>query len=408
MTSRETQMEMGKVSNLITDMTIKGATTEELIPVIKHSMVVIDAEKHGLDWKRSEKDNHIDYYKRRYQIHADDPNKYGGAQTLISKAKSEVRVPERKDYWKIDPDTGEKIFKETGRTYQVVSKTGKVRTEQAKKISTAMYEAKDARDLISDMNTPVERTYATFANQMKALGNQARKEYISTGKIVRDKAAAIKYAEEVATLNAQLLRAKKNAPIERQAHILANAQLAAMKRDNPGMTKADIKVKGPKDSKKYISDYLKAHPKASKQIKADARKYSDAMRKVKNFQKEHPDAEAGTYSAATGKLVDVNDGYCVTFHQNYEIGNEYGGYDDETYAMMAAVAKNELGSDDVYIGFFGNPEISFNCKDYQKAKKFCVEHNQHSIYDAKTHQIWINREGWDEKYNPIKGEGSNS
>lgn len=241
MTSRETQMEMGKVSNLITDMTIKGATTEELIPVIKHSMVVIDAEKHGLDWKRSEKDNHIDYYKRRYQIHADDPNKYGGAQTLISKAKSEVRVPERKDYWKIDPDTGEKIFKETGRTYQVVSKTGKVRTEQAKKISTAMYEAKDARDLISDMNTPVERTYATFANQMKALGNQARKEYISTGKIVRDKAAAIKYAEEVATLNAQLLRAKKNAPIERQAHILANAQLAAMKRDNPGMTKADIK-----------------------------------------------------------------------------------------------------------------------------------------------------------------------
>ena len=174
------------------------------------------------------------------------------------------------------------------------------------------------------------------------------------------------------------------------------------------MTKADIKVKGPKDSKKYISDYLKAHPKASKQIKADARKYSDAMRKVKNFQKEHPDAEAGTYSAATGKLVDVKDGYCVTFHQNYEIGNEYGGYDDETYAMMAAVAKHELGSDDVYIGFYGNPEISFNCKDYQKAKKFCVEHNQHSIYDAKTHQLWINREGWDEKYNPIKGEGSNS
>lgn len=172
------------------------------------------------------------------------------------------------------------------------------------------------------------------------------------------------------------------------------------------MTKADIKVRGPKESKRYISSYLKAHPEARKQIMADARKYADAMKKVKDFQKEHPDAEAGTYSAATGKMVDVKDGYCVTFHQNYEVGNEYGGYDDKTYAMMAAVTKHELGSDDVYIGFFGNPEISFNCKDYQQAKKFCVAHNQHSIFDAKRHCLWVNTEGWDETYNPIRGEGS--
>lgn len=172
------------------------------------------------------------------------------------------------------------------------------------------------------------------------------------------------------------------------------------------MTKADIKVNGPKESKKYIQSYLKAHPDAEKQIRSDAKKYKDAMQKVRNFQKENPNAEAGTYSAADGKMVDVNDGYCVTFHQNHEIGNEYGGYDDETYAMMAAVAKHELGSDDVYIGYFGNPEISFNCKDYQKAKKFCVEHNQNSIYDAKKHCLWIN-DCWDEKTNPIKGEGSN-
>lgn len=241
MTSRQTQLEMGKVSNLITDMTIKGATTEELIPVIKHSMVVIDAEKHKLDWKQSEKDNHIDYYKKRYQIHADDPTKYGGAQTLISKAKSEVRVPERKDYWGINPETGEKEFKYTNRTYEKTTKTGKVKTIRAEKVSTAMYEAKDARELISDKNTPIERTYATFANQMKALGNAARKEYLFTGKIERKPEKAKEYAAEIATLNAKLLDAKKNAPVERQAHILANAQLNAMKRDNPGMTKADIK-----------------------------------------------------------------------------------------------------------------------------------------------------------------------
>lgn len=172
------------------------------------------------------------------------------------------------------------------------------------------------------------------------------------------------------------------------------------------MTKADIRVHGPKESRKHIDAYIKAHPEAKKQIMSDAKKYKDAMQKVKNFQKEHPDAEAGTYSASDGKLVDVKDGYCVTFHQNHEIGNEYGGYDDKTYALMAAVTKHELGSDDVYIGYFGNPEISFNCKDYQKAKKFCIEHNQHSIYDAKKHQLWVNTEGWDEKYNPIRGEGS--
>ena len=145
------------------------------------------------------------------------------------------------------------------------------------------------------------------------------------------------------------------------------------------MTSADIKVQGPKGAREYIKSYLKAHPEAKKQIKADAKKYADAMKRVKNFQKDHPEAGPGTYSAETGKMVNVDSGYCVTFHQNHKVGDEYGGYDDKTYAMMCAVAKHELGSDDVYIGFFGNPEISFNCKNYQTAKKFCVAHNQHSI-----------------------------
>ncbi len=173
------------------------------------------------------------------------------------------------------------------------------------------------------------------------------------------------------------------------------------------MTKADIKVKGPKDSQRFVKQYMKAHPEAKKQIEADAKKYADAMQKVKNFMKDHPNAEAGTYSAETGKPVNLQSGYCATFHQNHKVGDEYGGYDDKTYAMMCAITKHELGSDDVYIGFFGNPEISFNCKDYQKAKKFCIEHNQHSIFDAKTHHLWENSDNWEEQFNPIKGLGSN-
>jgi len=172
------------------------------------------------------------------------------------------------------------------------------------------------------------------------------------------------------------------------------------------MTGEDIKVHGPSESKNHVAAYIKAHPEAEKQIRDDAKKYADAMQRVMKFREEHPDAINASYNASTGKIEDVNSGYCVTFHQNHKIGDEYGAYDDETYAMMIAVTKHELGSDEVYIGNFGNPEISFNCKDYQHAKRFCIEHNQHSIYDAKRGVLWKNP-NWDESMNPIKGEGSN-
>lgn len=61
---KNTQTEMGKVSNLITDMTLKGATEDELARAVRHSMVVIDAEKHKLDYKQSEIDNGISSLKK--------------------------------------------------------------------------------------------------------------------------------------------------------------------------------------------------------------------------------------------------------------------------------------------------------------------------------------------------------
>lgn len=116
MSSRQKGIEMGKVSNLITDMTLKGATDVELAKAVRHSMVVIDAEKHNLDYKRSEKENNIGSLKEKYQ-----GKSTAGASTLISKASSEKRVDERRKFvYKIDPDTGEKIYFETGRTYVVV------------------------------------------------------------------------------------------------------------------------------------------------------------------------------------------------------------------------------------------------------------------------------------------------
>lgn len=239
MTKAQTQTEMGVVSNLITDMTLRGATQEELARAVRHSMVVIDAEKHGLDYKQSERDNGIASLKKKYQGHYDEDGGYHeGASTLISRAKSQATVPKRKGTPRIDKETGELIYKEAHEEY-VDKKTGrtKVRTQK----STKMAEAKDARTLISEGNTPQEEVYADYANHMKSLANRARKEMVSTGRIKYSAQAKQTYQEEVAKLNADLNIALMNAPRERQAQTIANAEVAAKKKSNPDMTTAEVK-----------------------------------------------------------------------------------------------------------------------------------------------------------------------
>lgn len=223
------QNEMGKISNLITDMTIKGATPSEIARAVKHSMVVIDAEKHNLDWRRSAQENDISQLKEKYQ-----GGKNRGAATIISRASSEQRVPQRKDYYKINPDTGEKIFEYTGETW-TDPKTGKEKPREDK--STKMYEADNAFKLTSgpglSAGTTIEGVYATHANKLKALGNQARKELYSTGNIVYNPSARKTYSAEVDSLNAKLNNALKNAPNERKAQLAADVIFKTKKAENP-------------------------------------------------------------------------------------------------------------------------------------------------------------------------------
>ena len=233
--SKQEQRLMGEVSNLITDMTLKGASPEEIARAVKHSMVVIDTAKHDLDYRKSYKDNGIDELKRLYQIK--EGGKYGGASTIISSAKSQVRIPRREidkeragNSMGWDPETGEILYKnKKGDTYLEIKKdkktgewyeTGKVKTRT--ETSTKMAETKDAFDLVSTFQTPVERAYANFANQCKNLANEARKEYLRVETPKKDPQAAIKYAEEVESLNAKLVRALKNSPRERQAQLYAD------------------------------------------------------------------------------------------------------------------------------------------------------------------------------------------
>jgi predicted DNA binding protein len=99
-----------------------------------------------------------------------------------------------------------------------------------------MAETDDAFTLSS--GTTMENVYATYANQMKALGNRARKESYWTKNQKRVPSAAEAYKKEVASLTSQLNTAMKNRPLERQAQLIAN-QVVAMKVKNDPSIKDD-------------------------------------------------------------------------------------------------------------------------------------------------------------------------
>lgn len=262
------QMEMGKVSNLITDMTIKGAPISDIVKAVKYSMVVIDAEKHNYNWRQCRIDNDIDYLTQKYQAKPD--GSAGGAATLISRASGDARIPERKAGVYVvdpetgakklqlyDPETGAKLYRETGRTYLepkrhkgedgkwVYEKDDeghqlyKDKEKQAVIKVSKMDATDDAYTLSS--GTPIENVYANYANHLKALANQSRKESMGTKVYPRDPEAAKTYHEEVESLNAKLNDVKLNTPRERQAQLVAGKQVELKKLQNPNMDKDELK-----------------------------------------------------------------------------------------------------------------------------------------------------------------------
>ena len=258
--------EMGIISNLITDMTLQQAPLDEVVRATMYSMLVIDVAKHHYDYKKAYNDLDIDSLKRRYQKKKDGEG-YGGAATLISKAKGVEYVRARKEGYKIDPETGEKIWIE--KPQLIDYKTGKPKVDKegnpvyGKYKSTKMYEAKDAYELSS--GHVIEGVYADYANAMKAMGNEARKELIMTEPNKRSPEAAKTYAKQVESLETKLVNAKKNAPLERQAQALASKKVELIEQEedltkeekkkekNKAITYARI-VTGAKKAQIYIDD----------------------------------------------------------------------------------------------------------------------------------------------------------
>lgn len=298
MDSQKKGMEMGNVSNLITDMTLQGASTDKVARAIKHSMVVIDAQKHELDWQQSAKDHGIAALKEEFQ-----GGKTRGATTLISRAGGQVHLPQRKlrpaaRGGAIDPRTGRKVYEPTG--YQIPKTklvtdpvtgrktrvpTGEFRTKTEKHKRLAV--AEDAYDVLRPGYTPtrMEVIYAEHSNRLKALANEARKESLPIKGTKMNASAKKTYAKEVQSLNAKINLAERNAPRERQAQLLANQQVGLKRQANPGMEAADVKK-------------IRAQAQAEMRTRTGAKKY-----RIEITPKEWEAIQAGSLS--THKLEKV-------------------------------------------------------------------------------------------------------
>ena len=254
---KNTDVKMGEITNLIMDMQVQGASDKEIARAVKHAYVVIDAEKHKLDYTKSFVDNNIQGLKDKYQAHVDENGKVRyGAKTLMAKSKRVVYLPYKtKGNPNLNPVTGEQSWDEmtfvdpkTGKQKTLPSKkyvsekpiykqdkdgnwydTGKTRLETTK--TSEMANTKDARTLSS--GTIIENYYADYANKMKAMANDARKEAYSTPILTYSKDANKKYSKEVASLMDKLDTAEKNAPYERKANNLASSRINKIVEDNP-------------------------------------------------------------------------------------------------------------------------------------------------------------------------------
>lgn len=297
MTKKGTQTQMGIISNLITDMTLAGATDAELAAAVRHSMVVIDAHKHKLDYKQSEIDNNIAALHKNYQ-----GKSTGGASTILSRSKGQKTVLKRQGNPVIDPETGKVSYKLSDdlyypdRTYDKTTRTVTLRTTAGKKItysmddksavekytpvkrvdpdtgeitysnkagnisyklktrtqkSTKMAETDDAYTLVSDARHPMEIVYADYANSMKALANQARKEMVSTGKIKYSSTAKALYKDEVQSLSNKLNTAKLNTVRERAAQRMTAAEVQSKKKAGQLTDSGDVKKANARAIAKY-------------------------------------------------------------------------------------------------------------------------------------------------------------
>lgn len=240
MTPKQKQHQMGIVSNLITDMTIKDATPSELARAVKHSMVVIDAEKHNLDYKQSARDNGISALIKKYQSHTspDTGRPSKGASTLISRSKNKVDISQH--------ETAKELYKDkVGKDGKVLKKGLSIpeiasRLEISENVVTGYIKRNETfnPDRYTS-GTAKEQLYSDYIKGVMKTKNDALKVSNSIPTPKYSKEAAKIYEPELKSLNEKLNTALLNAPRERQAQILTNKLFYSNLQ--PGMDKDDVK-----------------------------------------------------------------------------------------------------------------------------------------------------------------------
>lgn len=306
MTHQEHGREMGEISNLITDMTIQGASDNEICRALRHSMVIVDAEKHKLNYKQSEIDNGIKELKERYQT--------GGASTFLSRSTNPIRLPERREkpYYKMTPEeqarwrNGEMVYYDTERTTRkgTVLRSRMTPEERAAwdtgdpaqryaikkafwndgriKVSETIISEEYNKGAVRDpyklvsrgpdgSTTKIETVYADYARAMKDLARQARKLAREQQPLDRDPEMARLYSDEVESLKRKVVLAESNQPYEREAQRVANRRLKALLESNPELY--------------YDPEHLK---REKGQIMSAARKAVGAKRLTIGASKDNP------------------------------------------------------------------------------------------------------------------------
>ena len=300
---KNTNNQMGVISNLITDMTLLGATPDELTRAVKHSMVVIDAEKHKLDYKRSEIENDIASLKRRYQRKVDPETgeiHYGGSSTIISRAKGEMDVPKRRGQAKIN-------------------QPGKSWYDPSRPAGSLIYTTADPKDLYyakSSLNKKTnENTIVTTSGKRityKLSDPEARKKYDpvmhidpKTGNVTfTNKDGTIKYRKAMRTVkstrmaetdNAETLMSAMKHPMERLYADYANSMKALANKARLELVSTPALKSNPSAKKTYAKEIASLNARLNEALK-NSPKERAALRmatvEVKEKQKADPDMKS--------------------------------------------------------------------------------------------------------------------
>lgn len=311
---KNTNTQMGIISNLITDMTLAGASNDELASAVRHSMVVIDAEKHKLDYKQSYVDNNIAALQKKYQPKYDDNGNIiggGGASTIISKSKGQKIVDKRKGEARInikgkkwyDPSKPEgsllytkaddKDLYYADSTYDKKLGTKTVVTTDGKKITYNMNSKKD-RDKYEPVMVKDPKTgKVSYTNKDGTIKYRTKKRTINSTNMGE-------------TDDAMTLVSRSRHPMEMLYADYANSMKAMANRARVEMINAGNLESNPTAKKVYAKEVSSLEAKLNDALKNTVRERTAtrlASAEIKRKQAEDPDMKPGDLKKASQRSL---------------------------------------------------------------------------------------------------------